>query len=428
MKAIQATLLEDFKKNRNDTGFPARAAKAIAEFKGRGIENKKDPDRLNVRGAQLTILKNACIASLEKTQVNEHYSDDMFAVENTYNSEEDIKIADIFDDMKPVERYEQQRKWRKMNPGGIESALARVRVIPEMLEQIKLNSSDAREANDNTEARMREQKEIKVDVDAMLAVVMPDLHSTIIPKLALALLLATGRRTVEIFKTAEFKRIDKYRVSFSGQAQSFDDTPYEIDLLAEADLVITALASLRALAPTANMTKAVVNTTYGKMMSREVDKLSKQLGFADDTNLTPHTLRAIYGNACMTLYKPKKMKGTRYLAELFGHVKSASTNHYTYVDAEITMPFVETKTETKDIPEGKEEKTENNDGLFGLTSTGHVPHQRKVEQIAGMMKDRKVKMTVTSILAATKGSKPLIKDVMKWGNNAAIINAYNQSF
>ena len=94
MKAIQASLLDDFKKNRNDTGFPARAAKAIAKFKGRGIENKKDPDRLNVRGKQITVLKYACIASLTREQIDEHYVDDIVAVGSKYNSTADKKIAD----------------------------------------------------------------------------------------------------------------------------------------------------------------------------------------------------------------------------------------------------------------------------------------------------------------------------------------------
>ena len=210
MKAIQTTLVNEFKKNHNDTDFPARAYKQIAEFKGKiGAENKNDPNRLNVRGKYMSQLKMLCIASLARHQVDEHYDADMDKVESAYTSAADRKIAREFDDLKMLEQYTQQRKWSKTKEDGIAGELATVRVIPQILEQLKLTKREAWTARDNTQARMLEHEKIEVDVDAMMAAVLPDLHSAVIPKLALALLLTTGRRTVEIFKTAVFTKVAK---------------------------------------------------------------------------------------------------------------------------------------------------------------------------------------------------------------------------
>jgi Telomere resolvase len=65
---------------------------------------------------------------------------------------------------------------------------------------------------------------------------------------AAALGLLTGRRTVEIFKTAQFTPVNEHAVLFSGQAKKGDlaeAVSYEIPLLAPPELINSALARLR---------------------------------------------------------------------------------------------------------------------------------------------------------------------------------------
>jgi Telomere resolvase len=65
---------------------------------------------------------------------------------------------------------------------------------------------------------------------------------------AAALGLLTGRRTVEIFKTAQFTPVNEHAVLFSGQAKKGDlaeAVPYEIPVLSPPELINSALARLR---------------------------------------------------------------------------------------------------------------------------------------------------------------------------------------
>ena len=65
---------------------------------------------------------------------------------------------------------------------------------------------------------------------------------------AVALGLITGRRCIEIFKSAEFTAVNDHAAIFQGQAKKGDvaePAEYEIPMLAPPDLVNTALARLR---------------------------------------------------------------------------------------------------------------------------------------------------------------------------------------
>jgi Telomere resolvase len=66
---------------------------------------------------------------------------------------------------------------------------------------------------------------------------------------AAALGVLTGRRCIEILKTAHFTPLNDHAVLFSGQAKKgdiADPVAYQIPLLAPHDLINTALARLRA--------------------------------------------------------------------------------------------------------------------------------------------------------------------------------------
>jgi Telomere resolvase len=84
---------------------------------------------------------------------------------------------------------------------------------------------------------------------------------------AAALGLLTGRRTVEIFKTAAFTPVNEHAVLFSGQAKKGDlaeAVSYEIPVLAPPELIDSALARLRLAKDCSTLTNRDVNLKYAK--------------------------------------------------------------------------------------------------------------------------------------------------------------------
>jgi Telomere resolvase len=82
---------------------------------------------------------------------------------------------------------------------------------------------------------------------------------------AAALGLLTGRRTVELFKTAAFTPKDEHSVLFSGQAKKGDlaePVSCEIPVLAPPELINSALARLRAAKDCSAITNRDVNLRY----------------------------------------------------------------------------------------------------------------------------------------------------------------------
>jgi Telomere resolvase len=82
---------------------------------------------------------------------------------------------------------------------------------------------------------------------------------------AAALSLLTGRRCIEVFKTAHFAPVSDHSVLFSGQAKKgdlIDPVAYEIPVLATPDLINTALARLRAAKDCSALTNRDVNLKY----------------------------------------------------------------------------------------------------------------------------------------------------------------------
>ena len=178
----------------------------------------------------------------------------------------DLPEYDAFDALWVDEVYAIQNKWRIHGCSPVERDLVKVEIVPPILHTLKLNDEDKAELA-RISARQLETKLMKaptVDADALIARMMPGLQSEDLRELASALLLATGRRFIEIMKTASFVRKGDYSVTFSGQVKTgtADERSYDIDLLAPASMVIDGLARLRKMAPTEELPNPVVNNKY----------------------------------------------------------------------------------------------------------------------------------------------------------------------
>lgn len=143
---------------------------------------------------------------------------------------------------------------------------------------------------------------------------------------ALALAAVTGRRLSEIFGTAtEMTAVDYNTVSFKGQLKARNDsmrkdTAFNIPVLVDSALVITALSYLRTLKDRSGQSMIyddpeVCKAKHGKPVSRAIVKYGWNTVCQE---LTFKTMRDIY--AVMSLpRKPEGMTDNAYLAQILGH-------------------------------------------------------------------------------------------------------------
>jgi hypothetical protein len=252
----------------------------------------------------------------------------------------------------------------------------------------------------------------KIDVDAMMIDLFPGLTSTNFNEIIPALLLATGRRTTEILKTATFTQIGAYRVMFGGHIKT-DIGAYEIDLLAPASLCISALAWVRKNIDCTKMTTEQVNLAYSQKLNRAVTKSVKQ---------KPHQLRGINAMACFQLYGKGEKSMMGYMNKQLGHLSEESTARYQTYDISVTRPWKVAGTEeTKEI---KEVKHEDMSGLVGNT----VPERKKIAQIVEMMKAGKLVNNAHAVAQEYGGTYSMITRLLNMEPNANILAAYNKKW
>jgi hypothetical protein len=215
-----------------------------------------------------------------------------------------------------------------------------------------------------------------------------------------ALLLATGRRTTEILKTAVFKKVGEYQLMFDGQLKSVKEA-YQIDTLAPANDCIKALNWVRNNIDCVAMTPAEVNLKYGHKTKNLILKL---------VGLNPHALRGINAMACFQLFHSDEKSMMGYMRHQLGHSSEESTSRYGAYKVTVTKPWVtssEGKRESK--RESKEEAETQPENLIAGTTK---PERNKLAQVAEMMRQRKV-VNTTSVQRLYGGSHSLIARVLQ---------------
>lgn len=162
-----------------------------------------------------------------------------------------------------------------------------------------------------------------IDDEALVAVALAiaakprDVHPM---ALVGALLLLTGRRTIEVLKTGVFTPIttSSTTMTFGGQAKrrDFVASDYTISVLGPPLLIATAIDVLRDRANTANLTNQQVNAKYSKHIGREV-----ATGFKDANGmaLIPMELRKAYSTISFAWLAPPEISMNAYFAQQLGH-------------------------------------------------------------------------------------------------------------
>lgn len=135
--------------------------------------------------------------------------------------------------------------------------------------------------------------------------------------LTLALALATGRRPVEILKTAQFSNPRLDTLTFTGQVKTklYDRPPIRIPTLAPASECCAALEKIRAVKDFSNISNDVVNNRTSSTLNR---RLGEIIG---DEHIVLRNFRTAYGKIALDrFYNPEKHGSTEYyIAEKLGH-------------------------------------------------------------------------------------------------------------
>jgi len=395
MNAVVDQLFNEFIKNPEEVGFAARANAVIAAY--RPEQERKavmvDPDRLNRTGVELSKLRKRCMnepvlfITREEEKLREAHPE-----APTWTRWDEVKTPDAM--------VKLQREWSKStNP--LEKALSELPCIPYELDKLMLTPEQKTryiEISQDTEKCMI-GKSTRFVWKHVRDTFLPGLKGTTFDEVVPALLLATGRRSAEILKTATFEKRGDKRALFTGQCKKAEgeSKPYEIDLLAPADDVITALAVVRRLCPAADMTVEMAKVKWGVKVQRAVKKKMK---------INPHKLRAINATACFHLYNQNGMSLIGYLQKQLGHEGVQSSARYQNVEL-IMDEHADVKT-----------------GLVGRTR----PEKNKIAQISAMMAGGQL-ITATIVVNQVHGCFKMIKRLIEEdGMNAAIIARHNQQW
>ena len=171
------------------------------------------------------------------------------------------------------------------------------------------------------------------DVQKMLetaAKVMQDKHNVF--EVASALCLLTGRRMVEILKTAKFTGSKINTLTFKGQAKkSAGGEAYDIPTLTSAQECKEALKFIREKINAKDLENNEINRKY----ENSLNGYSYRLFSAFLGRCSTHDLRKAYASICLDKFKPKNQSDNNYLSNILGHeaqdINTANSYIYYYV-------------------------------------------------------------------------------------------------
>lgn len=182
----------------------------------------------------------------------------------------------------------------------------------------------------------------KVDADSIILVAegLLDQSKASRPsyqKIALGLMLLTGRRPIEILKTASFVEVDDYFVEFSGQAktkgsENAQTNPYIIPTLASAEKCIEALEQLRQMKDFSEEANEKVHSKTNTDMNKTCKKVFGEL----IPNTSLKALRAVYAAICENAYRHETtLSREAYVASILGHSEEDVGTAQSYVGYEV---------------------------------------------------------------------------------------------
>jgi hypothetical protein len=145
-------------------------------------------------------------------------------------------------------------------------------------------------------------------------------------EIAAGLAVVTGRRCTEVIQTAQFEYKTKYSVIFTGSLKRRNEPVecvFEIPTLCEAQLVINAIACLRAQLGEVlhGLSPRQVSSRYGSAVAAKCDRYFDQLipKREDKDNLYTHLFRAVYATIAAYWFCPPTVPVMEFRAAIQGH-------------------------------------------------------------------------------------------------------------
>ncbi len=383
MNTLMKTLLESY--NINDVNYSQKVKTKVDQYWNSltPIDGSNDPKRLNSKSVFLSKLKSAILSELPGV--------------STGNAEFD-KLT-----------LKEQHLLKLRNPHLIGS------VIPENLNGLALSNDETRQLKKLRAEIFNDkinQEPLVISGDELLAKMMPLLlKDNLVKEVVPALLLATGRRTIEILKTAKFTlredmKADGYKCIFSGQAKAGLDEKdcYEIPLLAPFYLVEFALQTVRRQFDATNVSAEQVHQIYARQLNTYIHKL---------VGVNAHALRSIYAMCCYTLNKNvSSMIG--YIATILGHSNNMNAAYYQTINVEkLTGPY-------QHVEQAKLEAINEDQGWVFISK----PESKRIDSIKEMMAQGK-RITATSVRNHGGGTMAVIQKVIQ--NNLERIEKHNKN-
>jgi Telomere resolvase len=238
---------------------------------------------------------------------------------------------EVFNDMNLAGKYNVQRRLRTAQYTGhamVDDLISSLTIFPSYIDDLRVSVAERTALQKQATAALEAKsvQSITMQASELISRCKVILKDTLANSfdIAAALGLVTGRRAIEIFKTATFSAVNEHVVMFSGQAKKSDLTEafaYEIPVLAAPQLINAALHRLRATKDCSALTNREVNLKYANSANAAARRLlGKEHHF--------HSLRGIYAVIAHSCCLPHRYSLKAFVAKVLGHASLGSSLHY----------------------------------------------------------------------------------------------------
>lgn len=218
----------------------------------------------------------------------------------------------------------------------VDAMLSTLRLLPPFMDQVRVSDQErlSAAAKARTALLQKSSAAFTIQASQLLQRVRATLGNASANAfdLAFALGIATGRRMVEIFKTAELmpprhSPKNEYAACFRGQVKkgaADKSEDYDIPLLAPRPLVLSALTRLRICKPASHMTNSEVNKRWSTSCNEATRRvLGEKRRF--------HDTRMIYGSLSFNAALPHSHSLNAWLKAVLGHANLNNSLNYSAV-------------------------------------------------------------------------------------------------
>eukprot|EP00953_Heterococcus_sp_UTEX-ZZ885_P013685 7814-Heterococcus_DN1.PRE.2 len=242
-----------------------------------------------------------------------------------------------FNGMNLADKNTVQRRLRATQYSGhamVDDLITSFSLLPAYMNDLKVSDTErtALQKQATTALEAKSVESITVQASELISkckVILKDTDANPFDT-GVALGLLTGGRCIEIFKTAHFTPVSEHSALFAGQAKRgnlAEPSSYEIPILADPDLISTALARLRAAKDCSALTNRDVNLKFAGSCNAAARRLlGKEHHF--------HSLRGIYAVIAYNLCLPHKCSLNAFVSRVLGHSNLGTSLHYSAIHVE----------------------------------------------------------------------------------------------